>query len=63
MHIITIEKRSNGYIAYLDGDRKRRGSGKTKYVAIAELVCAYKDDLGINIEEVFNVIPSPSQKI
>jgi len=54
MHTITIEKRNDDIMAYIYNDKKRFGCGKTKYQAIADVICANQTELEIIIKDESN---------
>lgn len=48
---ITIEKRANDYMAFVNDDRKKWGCGPTENAAIGEVVRTWGADLGVTLEE------------
>lgn len=47
---ITIEGRSNDYLAYLNNDKRRWGRGTTINAAIGDVLRTHAQELGIEVE-------------
>ena len=52
MHKITIEKRSDDWMAYLDGDRRIWDCGRSPQSAIGNLVLSHQENMGIEVEGI-----------